>query len=98
MTTCAVVKKIPTKPSSLPPTSIPTRFGRLFTQAVDGYTYAQPLYVANVVITNNGIHNGTHNVVFVATENDTVYAFDADNNAGANSTALLADEDLFGRR
>ena len=78
-----------TNETILAPSNVNTNtFGRLFTQTVDGFTYAQPLYVANVVITNNTIHNGTHNVVFVATENDTVYAFDADSNAGANSTAL----------
>ncbi len=51
-------------------------FGRLFFQAVDGQIYGQPLYVSNVAITNQG----THNVVFVATEHDSVYALDADNN------------------
>src|SRR5579862_3110721 len=49
-------------------------FGKLFTRNVDGQIYAQPLYVPQVTI--NGT---TQNVVYVATENDTVYAFDADN-------------------
>ena len=48
-------------------------FGKRFSYAVDGQIYAQPLYMANLKIA--GV---THNVVFVATENDTVYAFDAD--------------------
>ena len=51
------------------------QFGKLFSYAVDGYVFAQPLYVAGVSIPNQGVHN----VVYVATENDTMFAFDADN-------------------
>jgi len=47
--------------------------GKLFACAVDGEVYAQPLYAANLAIAA-----GTHNVVLVATMNDSVYAFDAD--------------------
>ena len=50
------------------------QFGKLFTRSVDGNIYAEPLYVPNVTIP--GV--GTYNVVYVATENDSVYAFDAD--------------------
>jgi hypothetical protein len=53
-----------------------TQFGKLFAYPVDGYAFAQPLYVEGVNI--GGV---VHNVVYVATENDSVFAFDADNNA-----------------
>jgi fibronectin type 3 domain-containing protein len=53
-------------------------FGKLFSTSVDGQVYAQPLYMANVAITT-GPSPGTHNVVFVATEHDSLYAIDADN-------------------
>ena len=59
-------------------------FGKLFTQSVDGSIVAQPLYVPNVQFPNGT----THNVVYVATQHDTVYAFDADNDIGGNATAL----------
>jgi hypothetical protein len=61
-----------------------TDFGKLFSQAIDSDAYAQPLYVANVAIPNKG----THNVVYVATMNDSVYAFDADSNTGSNASPL----------
>ncbi len=49
-------------------------FGKLFSCAVDGPIYGQPLYYANL-----SIAGGFHNVVFVVTMNDSAYAFDADN-------------------
>ena len=56
------------------------QFGKLFSRSVDGQTYAQLLYVSNVNFGTRGIHN----VVYVATEKNTVYAFDADDpNASA---------------
>ncbi len=61
-----------------------TSFGKLFTYPVDGQVYAQPLYMPGVAIAGKG----THNVVFIATENDTIYAFDADSNTGANANPL----------
>ena len=51
-----------------------TLFGKLLSLPVDGYVYAQPLYVPAVAIPSNG----THNVLYVATEHDSLYAFDAD--------------------
>src|SRR5271170_1521510 len=49
-------------------------FGKLFQVTLDGVVDAQPLYVARVLIPNQG----THNVLIVATENDSLYALDAD--------------------
>src|SRR5215469_6664129 len=49
------------------------QFGKLFAMPADGQVYAQPLYVPGVAI-----KGGVHNVVIIATENDSVYAYDAD--------------------
>jgi Abnormal spindle-like microcephaly-assoc'd, ASPM-SPD-2-Hydin len=58
----------------LTPSSVnATNFGQLFNWQTDGNIYAQPLYVPNLTI--NG---SVHNVVFVVTEADGIYAFDAD--------------------
>jgi PQQ-like domain len=61
-----------------------TQFGKLFSYPVDGAIVGQALYLSGVSIPNKGVHN----VVYVATMNDTVYAFDADTNTGANALPL----------
>jgi Bacterial Ig-like domain (group 2) len=63
------------KEMTLTPTNVTSStFGKLFSYLVDGYVYGEPLIVANVTV--NG---ASHNVLYVATEYDSVYAFDADN-------------------
>ncbi len=53
-----------------------SRFGKLHSLPVDGAVYAQPLYVSGLAV--NGV---ARNVLFVATMNDKVYAFDADDSS-----------------
>jgi hypothetical protein len=59
-----------------PSTVTSSTFGKLFSCTVDGAIYAQPLWVPNLTISS-----AKHNVVFVATQADSLYAFDADNNS-----------------
>jgi protocatechuate 3,4-dioxygenase beta subunit len=63
----------------------PTQFGKLFTQSLDGMEAGQPLYVPDVFIPAS---HTTHNVVYVATLHDSVYAFDADSTQGSNASPL----------
>ena len=58
-------------------TVTPNTFGKLFSCAVDGAVYTQPLWVPGISIGTGG---GIHNVVFVATQHDSLYAFDGDAN------------------
>ena len=67
-------------------TVAPATFGKLFSCAVDGAVYSQPLWVANVNF--SGVK---HNVLIVATQHDTMYAFDAD----ANPCTMLWKQSLF---
>src|SRR5579863_5692279 len=60
-------------------------FGKLFTTSVDGKIDAQPLYLSEVSIPGKG----THNVMYAVTENDSVYAFDADNGSRLWHVSLL---------
>jgi len=59
-------------------------FGKLYSTAVDGSVYAQPLYLPNVQIAG-----GTHNVLYVATEHDSLYAIDADSGAVLWQTSFI---------
>src|SRR5258708_33226801 len=60
-------------------------FGKLFSYKVDGQVYAQPLEVSNL-----SIGGKVHNVLFVATQNDSVYALDANNpTAGPRHDGVL---------
>jgi fibronectin type 3 domain-containing protein len=68
-----------------------TTFGKLFATTVDGQVYAQPLYVENVNITT-GANQGNHNVVFVATEHNSLYAIDANTGIILWQDALLTPE------
>jgi len=60
--------------TALTPTSVSGgSFGKLFSYSVDGYVYGSPLVMSSV-----SINGSKHDVVFAATEKDSVYAFDAD--------------------
>jgi hypothetical protein len=74
-----------TSETALTPANVNTNtFGKLFSLPVDSTVYAQPLYVPGLKMGDGQFHN----VLFVATENDSVYAFDADSNGGANANPL----------
>jgi len=60
-------------------------FGKVFSVSVDGVIDAEPLYLSAVPVA----HMGTHNVLYAVTENDTVYAVDADTGAALWHVSLL---------
>ncbi len=64
----------PTEALLSPATVTPQTFGKLFSYLLDGYEYGQPLLVSHLMIAGS-----PYNVVFAATEKDSVYAFDSDN-------------------
>ena len=82
-----------TREYALTTTSVTTgSFGKLFACPIDAPAYAQPLWVANL-----NIGGANHNVVYVATEHNTMYAFDADNPScvnlwGSPKSLMLAGE------
>lgn len=72
--------------TTLTPTNVnSSTFGLLGLMAVDGKVDAQPLYLGQLPVAG-----ANHNVVFVATEHDSVYAFDADTRATLWQVSLLA--------
>jgi outer membrane protein assembly factor BamB len=64
-------------------------FGLRYNNPVDGPVFAQPLYVSNQPIVVSGQSLGTHNVLYVATEHDSLYAFDADSGTQLWQVSLL---------
>jgi hypothetical protein len=59
-------------------------FGKLFSVTVDGNLYAQPLYMPALTMSDGLVHD----VLFIATEHDSIYAFDADSNGGTNANPI----------
>jgi hypothetical protein len=71
--------------TQLTPSNVNSKtFGKLFSYGADGYVYAQPLYIAGLTIAG-----GKHNVLFVATQHDSVFAFDADQNLQLWQASLI---------
>jgi len=71
--------------STLTPANVASAtFGKLRNLMVDGLVDAQPLYLSKLTVAN-----ATHNVVFIATEHDSVYAFDADTGATLWEVSLI---------
>jgi hypothetical protein len=61
-----------------------SQFGKIGFDVTDGLVDAEPLFLANL-----NVGGSLHNVLFVATEHDSVYAFDADSGAQLWKTSVL---------
>ncbi|HEY0793984.1 MAG TPA: FG-GAP-like repeat-containing protein [Chthoniobacterales bacterium] len=79
----------PNETTLTPQNVAPNSFGLLRNLPVDGQVYAQPLYASNVAVVSGGQPRGSRNLVIVATENDSVYAFDADSGQLYWKTSVL---------
>ena len=67
---------------TLTPSNVnPTQFGKVMSYPVDAQVYAQPLYLPQL-----NINGGVHDVVFIATQKNSLYAFDADASTGSGTT------------
>jgi hypothetical protein len=64
----------------------PTNFGKIFVVSVDGEVYAQPLIASGLTIPGQGVHD----VLYIATEHDTVYACDANDGTVLWQSSMLA--------
>ena len=74
-----------TQETTLTPSNVNSaQFGKLFSVVVDGAVYAQPLYLSAVTIAG-----GTHNVLYIVTEHDSVYAMDADSGTVYAQVSLI---------
>ena len=62
----------------------------LFQAPVDGQVYAQPLCVAKQLVFSKGVSKGKHDLVIVATEHGSVYAFDAETGESYWQVSLLS--------
>jgi hypothetical protein len=79
--------------SVLTPTSILTdSFGQLCSASLDGQVYAQPLIVSNVTIPNQG----TFDIAYVVTQNNTLYAINADATPGNSACAIILSQSISG--
>jgi hypothetical protein len=79
-----------TSETSLTPANVNTgSFAKRFSTSVDGKVYAQPLYMPAVVV-SGGANAGTHDLAFVATQHDSLYAIDADSGIVVWKTSFTA--------